>query len=90
MNAWIIIQKSYFFDDFRPGFWLDEFYIFADYLAAINGIDHTTGMSVEKLSKRDALEQVFKKHGLQSAEAVVSHLKRFIKKSGKKFPGILP
>jgi hypothetical protein len=70
----------------RPRF--NEFGIFRDYLGAIRG----TGpeLNGKKLSKQAALELVANKHGIQSAEAVVSHLKRFLKKTGDKFPGILP
>jgi hypothetical protein len=63
---------------------LNEFDIFTDYLQAINGIE------CEKLSKQEALVMVQKKHGINSPEAVISHLKRYIKKSKEKYPGILP
>lgn len=62
----------------------DQFLIFIDYLRAINGVE------CEKLSKRDALEKVAQDHNIQGSDAVVSHLKRYLKSSKKKFPGILP
>ncbi|MFZ7127720.1 MAG: hypothetical protein ACOWWM_16300 [Desulfobacterales bacterium] len=63
---------------------MNEFMIFVDYLCAING------SGCEPMNKRAALEMVAKKYGIQSHEAVVSHLKRYLKTSKRKFPGILP
>ncbi len=56
----------------------NESYIFSSYLNLINGVD--------RVNKKDAVKIIEKKYGIQSPKAVVSHLKRHMRKIKKRCP----